>query len=193
MWKIHKSLSLVTTTTIALMYGYLIYSMKLVVTNYFLALIIYGSYLESKPRHWSPNHSVVVKQIKDEKMIMGLYVTHIIIFENYEEKINRRSELVLELTRIFEQVAIRIYHVVPQEVQVSYVGSATSSAAPPPESWWSHFLFNLCLAFDENDDLSTSAIIWVWIILAKLWDIENFYNFMVEFAKFLIEQEMVMT
>ncbi|GAY43155.1 Mechanosensitive ion channel protein [Citrus sinensis] len=92
------------------------------------------NYLESKPRHWSPNHSVVVKQIKDEKMIMGLYVTHIIIFENYEEKINRRSELVLELTRIFEQVAIRIYHVVPQEVQVSYVGSATSSAAPPPES-----------------------------------------------------------
>ncbi|KAH9771135.1 Mechanosensitive ion channel protein [Citrus sinensis] len=92
------------------------------------------NYLESKPRHWSPNHSVVVKQIKDEKMIMGLYVTHIIIFENYEEKINRRSELVLELKRIFEQVAIRIYHVVPQEVQVSYVGSATSSVAPPPES-----------------------------------------------------------
>ncbi|KAL9423118.1 hypothetical protein AB3S75_035249 [Citrus x aurantiifolia] len=90
------------------------------------------NYLESKPRHWSPTHSVVVKHIKDEKMIMGLYITHIIIFENYEEKINRRSELVLELKRIFEEAAIRIYHVLPQEVQVSYVVSATSTV-PLPE------------------------------------------------------------
>lgn len=75
---------------------------------------------------------MVVKHIKDEKMIMGLYITHIIIFENYEEKINRRSELVLELKRIFEEAAIRIYHVLPQEVQVSYVVSATSTV-PLPE------------------------------------------------------------
>ncbi|KAH9771141.1 Mechanosensitive ion channel protein [Citrus sinensis] len=35
------------------------------------------SYLEFRPQQWSPTHSVEVKHIKDEKMIMGLYITHI--------------------------------------------------------------------------------------------------------------------
>ncbi|KAL6974587.1 hypothetical protein U1Q18_028771, partial [Sarracenia purpurea var. burkii] len=83
------------------------------------------SYLESKPQHWRSNHSVQVKDIEDvNKMKMGLYVNHTINFQNYGEKNNRRSDLVFELKKIFEELGIK-YHLLPQEVHLSYVGSAT--------------------------------------------------------------------
>ncbi|KAK6248746.1 hypothetical protein QUC31_020311 [Theobroma cacao] len=89
-------------------------------------------YLDSKPQHWRPGHSVQVKDIEDvNKMKMGLYVTHTINFQNYGDKSSRRSELVLELKRIFEALDIK-YHLLPQEVQVTYVGSAAASAIHQP-------------------------------------------------------------
>lgn len=85
------------------------------------------TYLESKPKHWRPGHSVVVKEIEDvNKLKLGLYVTHTINFQNYGDKSSRRSELVLELKKIFEELGIR-YHLLPQEVQVSYIGSAAAN------------------------------------------------------------------
>ncbi|KAH7519258.1 mechanosensitive ion channel protein 10 [Ziziphus jujuba] len=87
-------------------------------------------YLESKPQHWRPGHSVVVKEIEDvNKMKMALYITHTINFQNYGDKTNRRSELVLEMKKIFEDLHIK-YHLLPQEVHVSYVGSAASEFPP---------------------------------------------------------------
>lgn len=81
------------------------------------------AYLESKPLHWRPSHSVLVKEIEDvNKMKMGLYVTHTINFQNYGEKSSRRSELVIEMKKCFEELGIK-YHLLPQEVQLSYVGS----------------------------------------------------------------------
>ncbi|GKV17889.1 hypothetical protein SLEP1_g28344 [Rubroshorea leprosula] len=88
-------------------------------------------YLESKPEHWRPGHNVVVKDIEDlNKMKMALYVTHTINFQNYGDKNSRRSELVLELKKIFESLGIK-YRLLPQEVQVSYVGSAAATFPPP--------------------------------------------------------------
>ncbi|XVE97921.1 hypothetical protein REPUB_Repub03eG0060600 [Reevesia pubescens] len=88
-------------------------------------------YLESKPQHWRPGHSVQVKDIENvNKMKMGLYVTHTINFQNYGDKSSRRSELVLELKRIFEALDIK-YHLLPQEVQVIYIGSAASAIHQP--------------------------------------------------------------
>ncbi|XVF48925.1 hypothetical protein PTKIN_Ptkin03bG0227500 [Pterospermum kingtungense] len=81
-------------------------------------------YLESKPQHWRPGHSVQVKDIENmNKMKMALYLTHTINFQNYGDKGSRRSELVLELKRIFEALDIK-YNLLPQEVDVTYVGSA---------------------------------------------------------------------
>ncbi|KAL2480048.1 Mechanosensitive ion channel protein 10 [Abeliophyllum distichum] len=41
------------------------------------------AYLESKPKHWHPGHSVQIKEIEDvNKMLMALYVTHTINFQN---------------------------------------------------------------------------------------------------------------
>ncbi|XVF35105.1 hypothetical protein REPUB_Repub18cG0115900 [Reevesia pubescens] len=88
-------------------------------------------YLESKPQHWRPGHSVRVKDIENvNKMKMALYITHTINFQNYVDKSNRRSELVLELKRIFETLDIK-YNLLPQEVKITYVGSAASAIYQP--------------------------------------------------------------
>ncbi|KAM7517510.1 hypothetical protein LguiB_016472 [Lonicera macranthoides] len=76
------------------------------------------AYLESKPQHWRPEHSVQVKEIEDvNKMKMVLYVTHTINFQNSDERSNRKAELVFELKKIFEEIGIK-YHLLPQEVQI---------------------------------------------------------------------------
>ncbi|GER56929.1 mechanosensitive ion channel family protein [Striga asiatica] len=83
-------------------------------------------YLESKPQHWSPSHSVQVKEIVDvNKMLMALYVTHTINFQNSGERGERRSALVFELKKIFVELDIT-YRLLPQEVQISYVDRGIS-------------------------------------------------------------------
>ncbi|XP_058723224.1 mechanosensitive ion channel protein 10-like [Vicia villosa] len=85
-------------------------------------------YLESRPQHWRPNHSVLVKDIENvNKMKMVLYVTHTINFQNSSDRNNRRSELVLELKRIFEDLDIK-YNLLPQEVRLSHVRSQDHKA-----------------------------------------------------------------
>ncbi|XP_059634775.1 mechanosensitive ion channel protein 10-like isoform X2 [Cornus florida] len=89
-------------------------------------------YIESKPQHWRPGHSVQIKDIEDvNKMKMGLYVTHTINFQNYGDKSNRRSDLVFELKKIFEELGIQ-YHLLPQEIHLSHNGSVPSTAATVP-------------------------------------------------------------
>ncbi|KAK6147654.1 hypothetical protein DH2020_018566 [Rehmannia glutinosa] len=64
-----------------------------------------------------------VKEIVDvNKMIMALYVTHTINFQNAGERGNRRSDLVFELKKFFEELGIK-YSLLPQEIQISYVGA----------------------------------------------------------------------
>lgn len=85
-------------------------------------------YIDGKPKHWRPGHSVMVKEIEDvNKLRLGLYVTHTINFQNYGDKSSRRSDLVLELKRIFEELHIK-YHLLPQDVVLSNAGSL---ATPP--------------------------------------------------------------
>lgn len=84
-------------------------------------------FLDSKPQHWRPGHSVVVKEIEDvNKLKLGLYVNHTINFQNYGDKSSRRSDLVLELKRIFEELNIK-YHLLPQEVVLSNVEHLAAS------------------------------------------------------------------
>ncbi|KAF7813588.1 mechanosensitive ion channel protein 10-like [Senna tora] len=80
------------------------------------------AYLESRPQHWRAGHSVAFKSIENvNKMNMALYVTHTINFQNYGDKSSRRSELVLELKKIFHDLNIT-YHLLPQDVHLTYVG-----------------------------------------------------------------------
>ncbi|PON87490.1 Mechanosensitive ion channel [Trema orientale] len=88
------------------------------------------TYIESKPKHWNPKHSVLVKEIDNvNKLKMGLYVQHTMNHQNYGEKSSRKSELVLELKKIFESLRIK-YHLLPQEVhltQFNLVPNATNN------------------------------------------------------------------
>lgn len=69
-----------------------------------------------------------IKEIEQvNKMKMALYVTHTINFQNYGEKSNRRSDLVFELKKIFEELGIK-YHLLPQEVHIRYTESAATEA-----------------------------------------------------------------
>jgi len=78
--------------------------------------------LDSKPTHWHPVHTVNLKDILDvNKINMSLSVQHTMNFQNIREKNLRRSELVMELKRIFEEMSIR-YHLLPQKVELTYVG-----------------------------------------------------------------------
>lgn len=81
-------------------------------------------YIDGKPNHWNPTHSIVVKEIVNmNKLNMVLNVKHTMNYQNVPEKNNRRSDLVLELKKIFEELSIR-YHLLPQEVHLSYTGLA---------------------------------------------------------------------
>ncbi|XP_068659347.1 mechanosensitive ion channel protein 10-like [Aristolochia californica] len=77
-------------------------------------------FLENKPEYWHCNHDLVVLEIENmNKMKMGLFVLHTLNYQNMREKTVRRSELLLELKKIFEELGIK-YHLLPQEVQLTY-------------------------------------------------------------------------
>ncbi|KAL3532675.1 hypothetical protein ACH5RR_006196 [Cinchona calisaya] len=82
-------------------------------------------YVESKSEHWQPSHSVQIKEIEDmNKLKMSLNVTHTI---NSSERSGHRSDLVLELKKIFENLQIK-YNLLPQEVHLRYTGSETPTS-----------------------------------------------------------------
>ncbi|KAM3684906.1 hypothetical protein ACB094_11G080100 [Castanea mollissima] len=89
------------------------------------------AYLESKPKHWSPKHAVIVKEIENvDKMKMALCVQHTMNHQNYGEKNSRRSELVLELKKIFENLGIK-YNFLPQQVHVTRFNVTNGGMAIP--------------------------------------------------------------
>nr|TKR74673.1 mechanosensitive ion channel protein 10-like [Populus alba] len=80
-------------------------------------------YIESKPKHWNPNHTLMVCEIENGKDLkLTLCVQHTMNHQNYGEKSNRRSDLVFELKKIFDRLGIK-YHLLPQPVQLTHVNT----------------------------------------------------------------------
>ncbi|KAI6682150.1 hypothetical protein NL676_036031 [Syzygium grande] len=72
-------------------------------------------YLEKNWRIWHLNHNVFVSEIENvNKIKIGLFVNHKMNFQDYVEKNRRRTELVIELKRIFDNLNIR-YDILPQQ------------------------------------------------------------------------------
>ncbi|GLT71940.1 hypothetical protein SLA2020_439220 [Shorea laevis] len=85
-------------------------------------------YLEKNPQHWHANHNLVVKEIENvNKIKMGLVVFHTMNFQDIGEKTRRRTELVIEIKKIFEELNIR-YNLLPQAVHLGQTGSETTNA-----------------------------------------------------------------
>ncbi|CAN1147917.1 Mechanosensitive ion channel protein 10 [Linum perenne] len=76
-------------------------------------------YLENNPQHWHPNHGIVVKEIENlNKLKMALYCNHTMNFQEYAEKNKRRTELMMEIKKIFEELCIK-YYLLPQHVHLN--------------------------------------------------------------------------
>ncbi|KAK2995975.1 hypothetical protein RJ640_001875, partial [Escallonia rubra] len=82
-------------------------------------------YLVENAHHWQPNHNVVVKEIENvNKIKMALFFNHTMNFQDFAEKMRRRSELVIEMKRIFHVLEIK-YNLLPQDVNL------VKSTVPP--------------------------------------------------------------
>lgn len=93
----------------------------------FLCLLFKIRYLERNPQYWHPAMGLVVKEIEDvNKIKMGLFITHTMNFQEFGEKTKRRSELVMELKKIFEELNIR-YNLLPQGVHLRHIEPNTST------------------------------------------------------------------
>ncbi|KAJ6763410.1 MECHANOSENSITIVE ION CHANNEL PROTEIN 5 [Salix purpurea] len=87
-------------------------------------------YIESKPKHWNPKHSLLVKEIENvNKMKLTLSVLHTMNHQNYGEKSSRRSELVFELKKIFDNLGIK-YHLLPRQVHLTHVNMIDNGGLP---------------------------------------------------------------
>ncbi|KAJ6975118.1 hypothetical protein NC653_031076 [Populus alba x Populus x berolinensis] len=87
-------------------------------------------YIESKPKHWNPKHTLLVKEIENvNKMKLTLCVQHTMNHQNYREKSAQRSELVFELKKIFDNLGIK-YHLLPQQVHLMHVDMFGNGGMP---------------------------------------------------------------
>ncbi|XP_039156069.1 mechanosensitive ion channel protein 10 [Eucalyptus grandis] len=67
------------------------------------------TYLDRNPNHWHPDPSVVAKEILDgDHLKMVLHVTPTMNFLNARERAARRSDLVLELKKILEELHLKV-------------------------------------------------------------------------------------
>ncbi|XP_028759430.1 mechanosensitive ion channel protein 10-like [Neltuma alba] len=84
------------------------------------------TYIESKPKYWNPKHAVIAKEIENvDKLKLCLCVQHTINHQNYGERNNRMTELLLELKKIFEVHEVK-YNLLPQEVHITKMNSTQS-------------------------------------------------------------------
>ncbi|KAH1244627.1 Mechanosensitive ion channel protein 10 [Glycine max] len=78
-------------------------------------------YVERNPQYWHSNHGLVVKEIEDvNKIKMALNVTHTMNFQEFGEKTKRRTELVMEVKKMFEELNIR-YNLLPQGIHLRHI------------------------------------------------------------------------
>ncbi|KAE8664365.1 Mechanosensitive ion channel protein 9 [Hibiscus syriacus] len=85
-------------------------------------------HLEANGTVWHPNHLVVVKEIKNvNKLNMALYCNHTMNFQDFREKNQRKTDLIIELKRIFEELGIR-YNLLPQHVNLNQVNQDRPNA-----------------------------------------------------------------
>ncbi|XP_074289772.1 mechanosensitive ion channel protein 10-like [Silene latifolia] len=83
-------------------------------------------YIEQHPQHWHPSHALIVKEIENvNKIKMVLFFNHTMNFQDYLEKLKRRSVFVLGLKSIFDTLEIT-YHLLPQEVLLSNIPTMSS-------------------------------------------------------------------
>lgn len=97
-------------------------------TAYFLLskisnVLLSCRYVEQTPQYWHPEHSLVIKEIENvNKMKMAIFFTHTMNFQDLVAKGQRKTEFILELKTIFDDLEIS-YHLLPQEIHLTKMPS----------------------------------------------------------------------
>jgi hypothetical protein len=75
-------------------------------------------YVEKKSEHWQPKFTVIVTELEVmNKLKLSVTMQHTINFQNFGDRMSRRSELLLEMKRCFAELGIE-YHLLPQPVHI---------------------------------------------------------------------------
>lgn len=75
--------------------------------------------MEQNPQHWSPIHTVVLKEIENmNKLKMALYTNHTLTFQEYRERNLRRTEQYMAVKKMLEDLHIE-YTLLPQHVHLT--------------------------------------------------------------------------
>ena len=100
-------------------------------------------YVEKKSEHWQPKFSVIVKELEElNRLKLSVTMQHTINFQNFGERMSRRSELLLEMKKFFTDLGIE-YRLLTQPLQIlsPYPSSQYVNTAypyPPPEYAGAH-------------------------------------------------------
>lgn len=87
-------------------------------------------YIESKNEHWHPAPMVVVREMIDmNKLMMTVWATHKMNFQEMGERWNRRALLIEEMVKVFREVDIE-YRMLPLDVNVRNMPSLISDRFP---------------------------------------------------------------
>ncbi|CAM6025504.1 unnamed protein product [Sphagnum balticum] len=74
-----------------------------------------GKYIQSKPHHWKAKFGLLVVDVEEiNKLKLSLGVSHTMNYQDYGEKVERKSELLWEMRKIFEELGIA-YHLPTKE------------------------------------------------------------------------------
>ncbi|CAK9234871.1 unnamed protein product [Sphagnum troendelagicum] len=75
-----------------------------------------GKYIQSKPHHWKAKFGLLVVDVEEiNKLKLSLGLSHTMNHQDYGEKVARKSELLWEMRKIFEELGIT-YHLPTKEV-----------------------------------------------------------------------------
>ena len=90
----------------------------------------YLRYVVNKSDNWSDDITIVVKGVEDmNRLNMVLQPKHVVNHHNMTQRWKRRSELILEMIRVFRELDIE-YNLPPLDIHVKSIGGLVSNMSP---------------------------------------------------------------
>ncbi|PWA78740.1 mechanosensitive ion channel MscS, LSM domain protein [Artemisia annua] len=87
-------------------------------------------YVKDKSHHWLDDVTIVVKGVEDmNRLNMVLWPKHVVNHHNMTQRWIRRSELILEMIKIFRKLDIE-YNLPPLDIHVKSIGGLISNTSP---------------------------------------------------------------
>ena len=96
-------------------------------------VLLFYRYITDKPQHWKETFALNCMDCAPDtgrlKLVLGL--SHTMNYHNIGEKTSRRSELILEMKKLFQEYKIE-YHLPPQERHLKSIAGTTINLTRSP-------------------------------------------------------------